>query len=291
MKLLKEPLVHFAVAGALMFGVYEGLHRGEAAAPGVEPVRIGDGELRWLSDGFTQQWQREPTDDELRGLLHDLLVEELLAREAESLGLAEGDTVVRRRLAQKLTFLIEDTRTVEPTEDELRRYQAENGERFRKPARVSFVQVYFNPARRTQAASDAEDALLELSSLGTPDSARGMGDPLLLDMDFKDLDEDTVSGMFGPKFAAAVFALEPGSWHGPFESGYGLHLVFVTEASRPAPREFEEVKREVLAQWRQEREREVEAQYLAELRAKYGIVLEGSVETRFPQLATEPIAP
>ena len=291
MKLLKEPLVHFAVAGALMFGVYEGLHRGEAAASGVEPVRIGDGELRWLSDGFTQQWQREPTDDELRGLLHDLLVEELLAREAESLGLAEGDTVVRRRLAQKLTFLIEDTRTVEPTEDELRRYQAENGERFRKPARVSFVQVYFNPARRTHAASDAEDALLELSSLGTPDSARAMGDPLLLDMDFKDLDEDTVSGMFGPKFAAAVFALEPGSWHGPFESGYGLHLVCVTEASRPAPREFEEVKREVLAQWRQEREREVEAQYLAELRAKYGIVLEGSVETRFPQLATEPIAP
>ena len=292
MKLLKEPLVHFILAGAVLFAAYSATGRGRPGAPGVEPVRIGEGELRWVSETFTQQWQREPTDDELRALLDNLLEEELLAREAQSLGLGEGDTVIRRRLVQKLTFLIEDTaRIVEPTEAELRRYHAENAERFGEPARVSFVQVYFNPTRRPQAAADAEDALLELSSLGTPDAAGAMGDPLLLDMDFRDLDEATVSGLLGEEFAEALFALEPGSWHGPLESGYGLHLVFVTEARRTAPRELEQVRREVLEQWRRERERETQAAYLAELRAKYGIVLEGSVGTRFPQLATRAIAP
>ena len=292
MKLLKEPLVHFILAGAVLFAAYSATGRGRPGAPGVEPVRIGEGELRWVSETFTQQWQREPTDDELRALLDNLLEEELLAREAQSLGLGEGDTVIRRRLVQKLTFLIEDTaRIVEPTEAELRRYHAENAERFGEPARVSFVQVYFNPTRRPQAAADAEDALLELSSLGTPDAAGAMGDPLLLDMDFRDLDEATVSGLLGEEFAEALFALEPGSWHGPLESGYGLHLVFVTEARRTAPRELEQVRREVLEQWRRERERETQAAYLAELRTKYGIVLEGSVGTRFPQLATRAIAP
>ena len=55
----------------------------------------------------------------------------------------------------------------------------------------------------------------------------------MLDAEMLDADEQTVSGQFGKEFAHAVFALQPGAWHGPIESGYGLHLVRVSEPNRP----------------------------------------------------------
>ena len=269
MKLLKEPFVHFVLAGAVLFGAYGLVDRGGPAQPNVEPVRIGDGELRWLRETFAAQWQREPTPDEMKALVDNLLEEELLAREAESLGLLQGDTVIRRRLADKLSFMIEGTaRVLEPSEDELRAFHARHAERFRAAGRVSFEQVYFDPQRRSRAVADAAAALARLSAGA---DAKGMGDRLLIDTDFHDLDEAALSSLFGPEFARAVLALEPGSWQGPLESGYGLHLVFVSAASPSAVRTFEDARADVLREWRLERERETKAAYLAELRKKYGV--------------------
>jgi hypothetical protein len=121
MKLIKEPLLHFALVGALLFITY-GLVQGYRSLETTgEPVEIGGGELRWLTETFKNQWQRLPDDQELRGLASNLIEEELLAREAYVLGLDKDDTIVRRRLAQKLLFLIEDSsRFTEPSETELR---------------------------------------------------------------------------------------------------------------------------------------------------------------------------
>jgi len=83
---LKEPLLHFALAGAVLFGGYALLNRGEPRAADAEAIHIGDGEVRWLRETFTNQWRREPTSDELKGLVESLLEEELLAREARALG-------------------------------------------------------------------------------------------------------------------------------------------------------------------------------------------------------------
>ena len=77
--------------------------------------------MRWLTETWVRQWHREPTAEELRVLVSNLLKEELLSREAREMRLDEGDTIVRRRLAQKLEFLLRDTaKLVEPTEIELR---------------------------------------------------------------------------------------------------------------------------------------------------------------------------
>src|SRR3954452_20966186 len=118
MKLLREPLLHFAVIGALLFASYTWLHRGRADAGGGErTVRITEREVSWIVETATRQWQRPPTPAELRGLLSDYLREELLSREARELELDRDDTVVRRRLAQKMTFFLEDTtRQVAPSD-------------------------------------------------------------------------------------------------------------------------------------------------------------------------------
>ncbi len=95
--------------------------RGDAGASPQREIRFSEGDLRWATETWKRQWQKNPSREELRGLVRDLLNEELLAREAREMGLDTNDKVVRRRLAQKMTFLIKDTsRLAEPTEDQLR---------------------------------------------------------------------------------------------------------------------------------------------------------------------------
>ena len=101
-----------------------------------------------------------------------------------------------------------------------------------------------------------------------------MGDPLLLDAEVLNADEQTVSGQFGKEFARAVFALQPGAWHGPIESSYGLHLVRVSDAEPAKRREFAEVKAQVLDIWRDQRQREDYEKYFAALLKKYDVVVD-----------------
>ena len=144
-RLLKEPLLHFLLFGALLFGAYAWMNRGAGDVRPVRQVRVGENDVKWLKETWARQWQREPTREELRGLVMDFLKEELLAREAREMGLDENDTIVRRRLAQKVEFLVQDTaRLAEPTEDDLRRFYAAHPERFSEEARVSFTHVYFS---------------------------------------------------------------------------------------------------------------------------------------------------
>src|SRR5687768_14026648 len=109
-RVIREPLVHFLVAGALLFCAYAWVNRRATVAAGdtARVVRIEARDVEWLKQTWQRQWSRQPTDAELRGLALEYLREELLCREARELGLDQDDTVVRRRLAQKMAFLVED---------------------------------------------------------------------------------------------------------------------------------------------------------------------------------------
>ena len=246
LKLLRDPFLHFLVVGVFLFGGYELINRGETNPPATDPVHIGEGDIRWLQGTFANQWQRPPTEDELRGLVAGFLEEQLFAREAQALGLDQNDTIVRRRLAQKLEFLIDDaSRIVEPADAELRRFYDANAERFRAEARVSFTQLFFNPEKRQHAEADARAALVSISGTSADDAA-AMGDPTLLENEFHEVDEQIVSKMFGADFARAIFSLKPGSWAGPVKSGYGVHLVRLTDLRPATLLSFEQVRPKVL---------------------------------------------
>ncbi|MBY5834337.1 peptidyl-prolyl cis-trans isomerase [Rhizobium ruizarguesonis] len=275
MMFLREPLLHFAVAGAVLFGGYSWLHHTSTEAVAVEPVRISEGDVRWVKQTWSSQWLRDPTADELKGLIDDLVNERLLAREAKEMGLDQDDTIIRRRLAQKLKFIVEDTaQLAEPAEAELQKFYAANPSRFETPGRLSFKQVYFSPERRADAAADARAALPSLNA----GDAGPDGDRLIVGDVFDDT-EAAISGMFGPDFAHDVVALQPGAWSRPVKSGYGFHLVFVTKRTPAAPKPFDTVRDAVLAEWRNARQAEVSRNYLVELRKKYGLELEDDVAT------------
>ena len=277
LKLFKDPLLHFVVAGAVLFAGYGLINGGGTNMPATDPVHIGEGEIRWLKETFANQWQRPPTDEELHGLVAGFLEEEVLAREAKTLGLDQNDTIVRRRLAQKLAFLVDDTsQIVEPTDEELRRFYYTHAERFRTEARVSFTQVFFNPERRLHAETDAQAALASVSTMGGDERATAMGDPTLLETEFHDLDAQAVSNVFGADFARTLFLLKPGSWAGPLKSGYGVHLVWITDLRPATLRPFQEVRPKVLEEWRRQLKEQTKAQYLGKLREKYGVVIDNS---------------
>ena len=191
--------------------------------------------------------------------------------------LDENDTIVRRRLAQKLEFLVQDTsRLAEPTEDDLRRYYATHAEQFRTDPRVSFRHVFFSRERRKDATGDATAALAELS--GHEADAPKSGDRLMLNSELHDLDAQAVASLFGPGFAQAVFALRPAAWHGPIKSGYGIHLVRVSELKPAQQREFADVRTQVVERWREQHRRETDERYFAALLKKYDVVVDEAVK-------------
>lgn len=270
----KEPLLHFLVAGGLLFAVYAWLGGGGSDQPRV--VRITAAEVDWLKETWARQWQRPPSETELRGLVIDYLKEGLLAREAQGLGLADNDTVVRRRLAQKMQFLLQDTVSLaDPGEDELRRLYHATAEIYRIPPRISFTQIYFT------SEVDARRALAQLET----DSTVDLGDSSLLEREHAHVDKQAVESQFGPGFAEALFSLETGPWHGPVASGYGFHLVRVSEREDARQRPFDEVRTQVLAEWQRARQTEINEQFFEELLKKYDVVVEPSVQPLLGSLA------
>jgi hypothetical protein len=281
MKLLREPLVHFVFAGALLFGAYAWLNPATPKQGGDHAVRIGEGEILWLRQTFANQWRREPTSEEMAGLIATLVEEELMAREAHAIGLDQNDTIVRRRLAQKIDFMVADTAgTVDPGEPELRGYYLAHAERYRTAATISFSHIYFSRERRRDAVTDATEALR--LAAGNPAIRPTDSDQLLLDDSYRDLDRHAVESLFGPAFAQAVFALPAGTWRGPVSSGFGVHLVYVADMRPAQQKSFEEVRATVTSEWLREKSRAIRADYLERLRAKYGVVIDPGARQSAP---------
>jgi hypothetical protein len=264
--LSREPLLHFLVLGGFLFAGHAALNPSEKAV--VPPaVRITAADTDWLKQMWARQWQRPPTDEELAHLVADHVREEVLAREAKALELDIGDTVVRRRLAQKMTFLFDDTfRFAEPPEQDLLALYETRSDLVSAPAQVSFTQVFF---RGEHGDGRARATLAALSGGST--EAREAGDRLLIGDSLTKQDERALSGLFGPAFAKAVFAQPVGRWSGPLESGYGLHLVKVTELLPALRRPFAESRERLAAEWRRERQEAASRRLLQELVRKYRV--------------------
>lgn len=284
---LKEPLLHFLLAGALVFTVYGLVNDGPAVESKEERmVRITAGQVEWLKQTWVRQWGRPPNEDELQGIVAGYLKEELLSREARELKLDENDTIVRRRLAQKMDFMVQDTaQLAEPGEEELRQLFESRPERFQIPARITFTHVFFNgDTRGEKTSTDTLDALEQLSQAGTG-NPHDFGDRFLSQYDFDEAEEQAVAGVFGLEFASRVFTVEPGEWKGPLESGYGLHLVRVTKKEPATLPDFEMVKEDVGTLWRQQRELEGRERYFSALLEKYDVVVDESIKSLIGPLA------
>jgi len=266
-RVLREPLTYFLLSGAALFAMAEVF-----GGDGDERIVVTQSERARLADQWHAQMGRPPTESELEALIQQWVREEIYYREALAMGLDDDDVIIRRRLAQKLTFLTEDLATAEaPDEAALRGYHRRNADRYAEPVRFSFMHRYFSSERREQARADAEAALRALAQAEGGDVIPE-GDPFMLQRSYLERSQREIAELFGREFAAAVSELPVGSWQGPVPSAYGWHLVRV-EQQRPARAlPFEEVADRVAADFRQEQRREANEAFYATLRERYEIV-------------------
>ena len=277
-RLLHEPLVHFLLIGAVLFGLYSITQSGRPATASSKEIRLSLDEIAQLTLLYQSQWRRLPTPQELERMVENKVQQEILYREALAMGLDKDDEIVKRRMAQKMQFLAEDVAAArEPTTAELKSWFEKNSAKFAQPPRLSFRHLYFSTDRRgTRARNDAEQALAKLA--GQPVDAKiasSLADPFMFQDYYRDRAPDYLGKEFGPQFALALVKLPPGAWHGPIESGFGWHLVFVDTVIPGRVPAFEEIEADVRTTWLGEQKALAWEKAYKEMRAKYTVLLPG----------------
>lgn len=246
-RILREPLLHFFLIGFGLFVVY-GLVNRSNAADSDNTIVVSSGRIEQLATVFGKTWQRPPTAVELKGLIDDFVLEEIYFRQAVAMQMDRDDTIIRRRLRQKLEFLTDDTSAlVDPSEKELAEYLAANEQKFRQSPTYSFDQVYFNPEKH---GDDPESEVSEMLSLIR--TGKDVGDASLLPSSYDLVERNAVDGTFGTGFSSHLDDLEIGEWQGPIRSGLGIHLVRLKARTEGRLPELSQIREIVEREWRNE---------------------------------------
>jgi hypothetical protein len=271
-------MVHFLAIGLLLFAGFHFLHPDAGMAP--SRIELTEDDLRQISVAWLAQGRPPLTPEQMKSLIDGKIREEILYREALALGLEKGDTIVKRRLAQKMEFLAEDVAALrEPAAGELRAWFEKNAARFALSPRVSFRHLYFSLDRGGERARDA--AARALPKLGGKPGdwpgAAALGDPFMFQDYYGDRAFDQLAGVFGSGFARAVLQLKPGAWQGPIESGYGWHLVWIDSLTPGRVPAFEEVEADVKAEWMAGQRAETKRKAFEAMRERYEVVLPAAI--------------
>jgi hypothetical protein len=268
--LLREPLFHFLLIGASLFLIF-----GLIKVPGENKsnrIVVDAGQVEQLAATFKRTWMRPPTGTELSGLIENHVRDELYYREALAMGLDQGDPLIRRRMRQKLEFILEDLSSAsEPNDQVLTKFLEQHADRFLSEPRFSFRQIYLNPDKRPYLNSDAAKMLANLQAGADPEK---LGDPFLMGYTFEMTPQSVISRLFGDSFAEDIAVLVPGKWTGPLYSGVGSHLVLVTERKEGRLPKLAEVRDQVEREWLVQHRRELKNIAYQKIRQGYEVIIE-----------------
>jgi parvulin-like peptidyl-prolyl isomerase len=262
----KDPLLFFLLAGAIIFA----FSQWAAQHDDEYNIIVGEADIQRLNDQWSMQMRRPPNSQELKGLVDQYIKEEIYYREAMRLGLDSNDTIVRRRMVQKLTFLTEDIATSAAfTEDDLQAFYEDNLANYQLADRYSFKHRYFSVDRRKDAQGDATTALTDSTITG---------DPFMLQRQYALRSEREIGDLFGRQFSASLIEMQPlDSWQGPIQSAYGWHVILLTDKEPASVQPFTSVRERVLSDAQQAARDDANTRYFEELRGQYNIVYADAV--------------
>lgn len=262
--IVREPLVHFLIAGACIFAGYEWTGAGRDV--GDYSIEIGEGEIRQLALTWAGTRQRPPTKAEMDGLLEDRIREEILYREALRLGLDRDDMIVRRRMAAKMDYLAEQEAEADPPSDaELQAYFDDNSAKYGSGPVYDFEQIYLG----RDPGSDISGLAQKLNSGAVRPEEVAVR--LSLPRSFDGVGSNEIARRFGSDFAQAMIGAEQASWTGPIASGYGLHMVRIAAREQGKLPELKNIRQQVFNDWRAERIAERRAEIYSDLRRQYHV--------------------
>ncbi|MEM9304042.1 MAG: peptidylprolyl isomerase [Pseudomonadota bacterium] len=272
MRWLKEPLVHFLVLGAVIFALYSAIGPG---GPAEDEIVVTRGKQESLLAAFDRTWSRPPTPEEYQVIVQEWIREEIAFREGVAMGLNEDDTIIRRRLRQKLEVLAEDIVSLgEPTEEILQSFLEDNQDDYLREPVFTVRQIYFSTDRR--GASAIEDAAATRAALrANPETdPNTLGDPISLPQRLVRERAGAIDGLFGQGFTTALAEAPAGEWSEPVRSGYGVHLVLVEEFLPGGPLTLAEAGDEVRRDWNNQRRLQTIDTLYEKLAEQYTITIE-----------------
>jgi len=269
--LVKEPLAHFLAFGAVLFLLF-GLV-GPPAEKNAKRIEITERDINRLSENWQRQWNRPPSQAELKGLVEKTIREEILYREALQMGLDVEDSVIRRRMAQKLEFLIQDISSqAQPGTEELQAYLDSHKDRFLDPARYSFSHIYFNPDKhRDDMPALVNQVMTQLSGSHAPADIGALGDIFMLDQEFSGSSSQQLDRLFGRSFAQQLDTLKVGEWDGPVQSGYGVHLVMLGNRIPSRLPTLAEIEEKVAREFMVQKQKDANEQVYMKMRSLYEV--------------------
>lgn len=264
-KLVRAPLTHFVVLGVALFLLFYWLKPTALVDTQSKRIEVSPAQIELLSTSFERVWGRTPQATELRKLVDAFIREEIYYREALAIGLDQNDSMVRRRMQQKLLFLHEDLAALdEPREEELEAFYNDNKSNYLESARISVRQVFIREANAT--GTRVQSLLEKLRAGAKPDQ---LGDATLLPGQLRETTGERVTATFGDDFATALESVEPGAWSGPIRSSFGLHLVHVDGRSPERVPELGEIRDELRRDLLEQRRANARERIYDSLRSEY----------------------
>lgn len=276
-KIVQNPITHITLFGFLLAVVLLIIFGVPTSSEDNRRIVITEMDVQQLWTSWKRTWQRDPTKQELRTQIQNFVREEVLYREALSRNYDRDDVVIKRSLVRKMDFLAEgqvEGRAI--TEDEVKAYFKLRTERYRIPPKISFSHIYFNVDNgAAKVQENINQVLAKLSKLNRNDvDLSNYGDRFMLQSDFTHLTPREIQSQFGEIFTNQLTNLEPGRWYGPIQSGYGLHVVYISNKIASRIPDWTEVKSKIYNDMLIEDKIAAKEQFYTEILRQYQIVYE-----------------
>jgi peptidyl-prolyl cis-trans isomerase C len=229
-------------------------------------IFVSDQEILSLISAWKSQVGRDPTDDELARIINNLIDEEILYREALLLGLDQEDTIIKRRLAQKISFLKEESIPEIPTPKELNEYYKNNKEKYYIEPSFTFTHYYFSENNNSLERSQQAIKALQYNN-------KVKSDPFYLGKTFANEPLRNINTNFGESFSKELITADLNVWNGPFESTYGHHIVYINSVTPGYIPEIKQVLRRVEVDFLQSKREQAVISFLNSIRSEYTIFI------------------
>lgn len=278
----KNPTTRILLFGGLLGLILIILLGPKLPATEDRKVIVGDAEFAFLLAQWEKTWQRQPTMEELKGLVQSHIREEILYKEAINEGLDKENAMVKRALITQMNLLGASQGSAESvTRADVEAYYSLRQEKFLQEDQIAFYQLYFSQTSQDPKAEEkAKIQVQQLTVNGVkPVSAKGQGVVTMLPFETPLSDLGRINNTFGEGFGEKLNTLPIDQWSGPIESSFGWHVIYISSKSPGGPIPLDEIYEEVLRELEYEEKEAATEQFYTDLLQRYEVIYQGELKS------------
>ncbi len=292
-RLLKDPLSYFLLGGFIIFVVALANQSDVEQNQNPNHIRVDRPALietlQTMNNKVPSAQVIKQLDSLPKQYLESLVKQhveyEVLYREATKLGFGENDYIIKKRMIQKLDYIVENISkaSIDSTDKDIEHYYQTYQSEFIQPAQYSFTHVFIDADKHLDnpellnKLSDKLYKQLNEQKVSLSD-ANNYGDRFAFDDEYTRATSAELELYFGKDMVEKLITIEPNPalWQGPYTSIYGKHLILLTEKIEETLIPMEESKDSILAELHQIKLAQARVKLIDELVASY------SIETKEP---------